>query len=156
MANISFAQKNILELMPGSERLTFNEKLGANMLAGNVHFIYQGNNMYCDSAVYFEDRQYVKAYGHVHIQKKGEMNLFCDSLWYDGKTEIANLWSHVRARDQEYKLTTDSMEYYSGLDRAVYRHGGRVESNDGKDVLTSKIGYFYPDQKSFIEVKMFC
>lgn len=150
VSHASFAQnKDLLELMPGSERLTYDRKLDANMLAGNVHFVYQGNNMYCDSAVYFKKKDFVKAYGHVHINKKGEMNLFCDSLWYDGKTEIARLWSNVRARDQEYKLTTDSMTYNAKTECAIYRKGGKVESIDGKEVLVSQIGYFYPNKKDF-------
>lgn len=151
MPKLVSAQKDILELIPGSERLSFDKKTGANMLAGNVHFKYEGNNhMYCDSAVYFENFSYVKAYGNVHINKKGELNLFCDSLWYDDKTKIAYLWSRVRARDQEYKLTTDSMEYNAKTDRAIYRCKGKVESIDGKEVLTSQIGYFYPGAKNFV------
>mgnify|MGYP005988766035 CR=1 FL=1 len=149
LVNSSVFAQDTLELLPGSDRLTFNRELKANILAGNVHFRTQGNNMYCDSAVYFKEINYVKAYGNVHINKKGEMNLFCDSMWYDGETKIALLWSKVRARDNKYKLTTDSMEYNANLERAVYRHGGKVESIEGKEVLTSKIGYFYPNKKDF-------
>lgn len=146
---ISFGQRSVLELLPGSERMNYDEKIDATTLAGNVSFLYQGNTMYCDSAVYFQKSNYVKAFGKVHINKAGSLNLFCDSLWYNGKTEIAFLWGHVRARDQEYKLTTDSLEYNAKLGRATYRHKGKVESIDGKEILTSQIGYFYPDTKDF-------
>lgn len=139
----------MLELLPGSERMSIDEQKGTMTLAGNISFKYQGNNMYCDSAVYFKKLDFVKAYGKVHINKPGEMNLFCDSLWYNGKTDLAFLWGHVRVRDQEYKLTTDSLEYNAKLGRAVYRHKGKIESIDGKEVLTSQIGYFYPDSKDF-------
>jgi hypothetical protein len=55
------AQKNILELLPGSEKLGYNEKTGAHRLVGSVNFNYQGNTMYCDSAHYFEKTKEVRA-----------------------------------------------------------------------------------------------
>ena len=82
------AQKNILELLPGSEKLGYNEKTGAHRLVGSVNFSYQGNTMYCDSAHYFDKTQEVRAYGNVHVTKD-EINLFCDSLYYNGKTRKA-------------------------------------------------------------------
>jgi lipopolysaccharide export system protein LptA len=142
------AQKNILELLPGSEKLGYNEKTGAHRLVGSVNFNYQGNTMYCDSAHYFEKNKDVRAYGNVHITKE-EINLFCDSLYYNGKTKKAKLWGHVRVRDLEYKLTTDTLEYDTNKSKGTYRYGGKVESINSKEVLTSRIGYFYPDSKSF-------
>lgn len=142
------AQKNILELLPGSEKLGYNEKTGAHRLVGSVNFSYQGNTMYCDSAHYFDKTQEVRAYGNVHVTKD-EINLFCDSLYYNGKTRKAKLWGHVRVRDLEYKLTTDTLEYDSKKAQGIYRHGGKVESIVSPEVLTSRIGYFYPQSRSF-------
>jgi lipopolysaccharide export system protein LptA len=145
----AFGQGNILELLPGSERMTYNKTIGAHSLAGNVIFTYQGNTMYCDSALYYDKQNKVRAFGNVHISKPGEINLFCDYLTYDGKTELAFLSGNVRARDQEYKITTPAMEYDARAGRATYRSGGKVESIAGNEVLTSTVGYFYPDTKDF-------
>ena len=60
----------------------YNEKLGFHYLVGGVNFTYQGNTMYCDSAHYFDKSNEVKAYGNVHVTKE-EINLFCDSLYYN-------------------------------------------------------------------------
>lgn len=141
-------QKSVLELLPGSEKLGYNEKTGAHRLVGSVNFIYQGNTMYCDSAHYFDKTQEVRAYGNVHITKD-DINLFCDSLYYNGKTKKAKLWGHVRVRDLEYKLTTDTLEYDARKAQGIYRHGGKIESITSSETLTSKIGYFYPESKSF-------
>ena len=146
---LGWSQRNILELLPGSERMSFDQTKQIHTLAGSVSFTYQGNTMYCDSAVYFQQLNFVKAYGNVHINKAGSINIFSDSLWYDGNSDIGNLWGRVRARDQEYKLTTDSLVYFAKEGKAIYNHGGKVESNDGKEVLTSEIGYFYPEKKDF-------
>lgn len=142
------AQNKVLELLPGSEKLGYNEKTGAHRLVGSVNFIYQGNTMYCDSAHYFDKTQEVRAYGNVHITKD-DINLFCDSLYYNGKTRRAKLWGHVRVRDLEYKLTTDTLEYDAKKAQGIYRHGGKIESITSNETLTSRTGYFYPDSKSF-------
>jgi lipopolysaccharide export system protein LptA len=144
----SSAQNKILELLPGSEKLGYNEKTGAHRLVGSVNFVYQGNTMYCDSAHYFDKSEEVRAYGNVHITKDG-INLFCDSLYYNGKTRKAKLWGHVKVRDMEYKLTTDTLEYDAKKGRGTYLHGGKIESISSNEVLTSRIGYMYPDSKNF-------
>jgi len=145
----SFSQDNVLELLPGAETLEYDEITGVHRLLGNVNFIYQGNVMYCDSAHYFEREKSVRAYSRVHINKNDTLNLYCDSLYYDGATRKAKLWGNVRARDNEFKLTTDTLDYDTNSGQAHYHYGGRVESIVTQEVLTSKVGYFHPDSKNF-------
>jgi lipopolysaccharide export system protein LptA len=147
--SLSFSQRNILELLPGAEKLIYDENSGAQKLIGNVNFIYQGNKMYCDSAYLYEKTSEVRAYGKVHINKNDTLNLFCDSLYYNGKTKYAKLWGHVRVRDREYKITTDSLDYDAKKGQGSYKNGGKIESILTNEVLTSKIGYFHPDTKNF-------
>ncbi|MFT5860496.1 MAG: lipopolysaccharide export system protein LptA [Flavobacteriaceae bacterium] len=143
------AQGNILELLPGSDRLAYDDATGKARLIGNVSFLYQGNKMYCDSAHYYQRRNVVYAYGKVHINKRDTLNLFCDSLFYDGNTRKAKLWGNVRVRDDEYKLTTDSLDYDARKSQASYTNGGRVQSILRNEVLTSQVGYFHPESKNF-------
>jgi len=142
------AQSNILELLPGTEKIIFDEKSGENRLIGTVSFTYQGNTMFCDSAHYDEKRKIVHAYGNVHITKNN-INLFCDSLLYLGTNKFAKLWGHVRIRDKEYKIATDSMDYDAKSGRATYKNFGRIESIISNEIITSKYGYFYPSVGSF-------
>lgn len=132
-----------LELLPGSEKIYFNKATQTHRLVGTVSFIYQGNTMYCDSAHYREKDKIVRAYGRVHITKD-DVNLYCDSLVYSGSTKVARLWGHVNVRDSEYKLTSDSLEYNAKTGRAIYRNHGKIENSTNKEVITSKLGYFYP------------
>ncbi|MDX2361091.1 MAG: OstA-like protein [Crocinitomicaceae bacterium] len=142
-------QDDVMTLLPGSEYVEMNFIPGVHRLIGNVNFLYQGNDMYCDSAYYYEDSKVVRAYGHVHINKRDTLNLFCDSLVYNGNTRKAKLWGNVRVRDNEYKLTTDTLDYDARQGQAHYHHGGRVESIVSREVLTSRIGYFHPESKNF-------
>jgi lipopolysaccharide export system protein LptA len=138
----------ILELLPGSDKLEYNEKTGCQRLIGSVNFNYQGNTMYCDSAHYYQKTNIVHAYGHVHINKKDTLNLFCDSLYYNGKTQMAKLYGNVNVRDQEYKITTNQMDYDAKNSVGIYRSGGKIESLKSSEILTSRIGYFYPNSKN--------
>ncbi|GAB5415985.1 MAG: OstA-like protein [Crocinitomicaceae bacterium] len=144
----SFAQ-NGLELLPGSERAYKDKKTGHMVLVGSATFKYQGNIMFCDSARFDLKRSKVWAYGNVHINKRDTLNLYCDSLRYDGKTKKAKLKGNVRVRDQEYKLTTNELDYDADKGQASYYTGGRVEGSKTREVLTSQIGYYYPESKNF-------
>jgi lipopolysaccharide export system protein LptA len=145
---VLLCQKNILELLPGSEKIYFDKKSGIHRLVGSVSFKYQGNTMYCDSAHYREKNKIVNAYGNVQI-RKGDVNLFCDSLFYNGSAKYAKLWGHVRVRDKEYKITTDSLDYDAKNGKAIYRRFGTIESIVSDEKITSIIGYFYPNKGSF-------
>lgn len=149
MTSDSWGQGNILELLPGSETLEYNEQTGIHKLRGNVNFKYQGNIMYCDSAYYYQKQNAVRAYGRVHINKKDTLNMFCDSAYYNGKHRHAKLWGNVRVRDNEYKLTTDTLDYDAKAGQAFYRNGGRIQSIVSQEVITSRVGYFHPESKNF-------
>lgn len=137
------------ELLPGSSELVYDAKTGIHKLLDGANFIYQGNTMYCDSAYYLEKNKTIRAYGNVHIRKSDNVNLFCDSLHYFSSNGLAYLWGKVRATDSEYRLTTDSMIYNTRNEQGIYRNGGKIENQFKKEVLTSKVGYFYPNSKNF-------
>ena len=137
-----------LVLLPGSEKIYFDKRTQTHRLVGTVSFTYQGNTMYCDSAHYQEAQKKVRAYGNVHITKD-QINLYCDSLFYSGSNKFARLWGHVDVRDGEYKLSSDSVEYNAKTGRAAYRNKGKIQNSLNKEIITSKIGYFYPNTGSY-------
>ena len=148
MHALSFGQSNFV-LLPGSSELIYDESIGAHKLLGGANFIYQGNTMYCDSMYYYDASKLLKAYGNVHIQKTDNVNLFCDSLHYNGNNGQSKMFGHVRAIDSEYKLTTDTLDYNTRSQQGVYRYGGKIEHLINGEVLTSRVGYFYPNAKNF-------
>ncbi|NDB36172.1 MAG: hypothetical protein EB023_12725 [Flavobacteriia bacterium] len=145
--SISYSQGKLV-LLPGSEKIYFDKATQTHRLVGTVSFEYQGNTMYCDSAHYKEHKKIVRAYGHVHITK-GDISLYCDSLFYSGTNKFARLWGHVDVRDNAYKLTSDSVEYNAKTGRAIYRNKGKIQNSLNKEVITSKVGYFYPSTGSY-------
>ncbi len=141
--------QSLIELLPGSDRLEIDKDKGYQKLIGNVKFKYQGHLMYCDSALFYDEKGEVYAYSRVHINKQDTLNLFCDSLYYNSKTRMAKLWGNVRVRDREYKLQTDTLDYDAKAGAAIYRHGGVITHIQRNDRLTSKVGYYYPKSKNF-------
>lgn len=148
LSQFTISQTNLMELAPGAEKLIYNKETGEHRLIGNIHITFQSNVIYCDSASYFEKASLLKMYGHVHLNKKDTLNLFCDSLHYDSNTRKAKLWGNVRIRDRDYKITTDSIDFDTKYDVAIYRNGGRIESTLKKEQLLSKTGYFFPRTKN--------
>jgi lipopolysaccharide export system protein LptA len=147
-SQFTISQTNLMELAPGAEKLIYNKETGEHRLIGNIHITFQSNVIYCDSASYFEKNSILKMYSNVHLNKKDTLNLYCDSLHYDSKTRKAKLWGNVRIRDRDFKITTDSIDFDTKNDVAIYRNGGRIESTLKKETLVSKTGYFYPKNKN--------
>jgi len=144
------AQKGVIELLPGTQKLTYDSKSGAQkLLGGGVNLNYEGNKVYSDSAYYYENKKLIKAYGHVHVTKNDSLNLYCDSLWYYTDTKKAKLFGRVRVMDNEYRLTTNLLDYDAGSGLAVYQTRGKVENLLKNEVLTSIRGYLYPNEKNF-------
>jgi lipopolysaccharide export system protein LptA len=145
----SHAQLDSLELVEGVDKLILQGKRGRWLLQGNVVLKQNNDRMYCDSAYYYYKKKEVYAYGNVHLNKKDTLNLYCDSLFFNLKTDYAKLWGNVRLRDNEYRLTTDSMDFDAKKYMGVYKNGGLVTSIVSDECLKSRVGYFYPKSKDF-------
>lgn len=116
---------------------------------GNVHFQHNNANLYCDSAIFFRDDNRVNAYSRVHINQGDTINLFCDSLRYNGNTKISKLDGNVRMRDQEYKLVTDSLEYDGNNAIGAYDNFATITTIKDDIKLTSIKGYYHAKPKIF-------
>ncbi|MDX1446130.1 OstA-like protein [Lishizhenia sp.] len=143
------AQRNYQELVKNANIILLDEAGETVFLKGNVVFEHENTKMFCDSARYYIKSDRFKAYSRVNINKKDTLNLFCDSLHYSLESEIAQLYGNVRVRDSEYKLTTDSLEYDVKKSAGIYRNGGKITSILSNEVLSSDIGYFFPNSKNF-------
>jgi len=112
-------------------------------MVGNVR-MRQGNvYMKCDSAL-LQDNS-VKAYGRVLIQQTDTISLFSDSLWYNGNTRIADLFSKVTLINGRQQLFTDKLNYDLNQKIGTYTTGAVL--TDGKTKLSSRKGYYYVNEK---------
>ncbi|WP_027419314.1 OstA-like protein [Crocinitomix catalasitica] len=150
MGQNTFAQNdNAIELVFAKNVTNSIKHENTTVAKGNVEFKHGTTRLFCDSALYFRDKDLIHAYGKVQINQADTVNLYCDSLKYDGKTKISKLISNVRFRDKEYLLLTDSLEYNSNSSIGKYKNWATITTVNSDLTLTSKKGYYYSTNKTF-------
>ncbi len=116
-------------------------------LLGDVVMNHDSAFLYCDSAYVNETENRVTAYGNVHIKLSDTLNLYSDSLWYNGNTKIANAFSNVKLIDNQTILTTDTLKYDRNTQIAQYDYWGKIVNDQNN--LVSLHGYYYTEKKEF-------
>ncbi|MDX1350935.1 MAG: OstA-like protein, partial [Putridiphycobacter sp.] len=150
MTTFTWSQKNNIELVHADTLANSSRFTDATKLVGNVHFKNQNLNLYCDSAFFHQVNNWVKAYGRVQINQGDTLNLYADSLHFDGNTNIGQLQSNVKIRDNLFKLRTDSLNFNANTSVAYYTNKAFIESKNNQLTLTSKKGKYFSSSKTFI------
>lgn len=120
----------------------YNQRINADaqILVGNVAFRHDSLYMYCDSALFFEASNSLKAYGRVHMAQGDTLFLDGEQLSYDGDAMLAEIRYNVRMEDPSMVLTTDSLNYDRTLNLGYYFEGGTLR--DSLNTLTSDWGEY--------------
>jgi len=145
-----FAQEEgTTRIQYSGDKWEFNKDLYPDgpRLLGNVVMNHDSAFLYCDSAYVNEAANKVIAYGNVRIKLSDTLNLYSDSLRYDGNTKIADAFSNVKLIDNQTTLTTDTLHYNRNTQVAQYDYWGKIVND--KNVLVSHFGYYYTDKKEF-------
>ena len=95
------------------------------LLEHNVHLSHQGRIMRCDSARFYSSREYVEAYGSVHVEDS-LYNIYSERLDYDGTRGYAYFRSRVRYEEARITFEGDSMDYDMSAERGWFWGGGEV------------------------------
>lgn len=148
-----FAQENKpvqIELI-NANTLEFDEYSGikAKRLIGDVQFMHEGAKMYCDSAYLFEESNSLNAFSNVRIIQGDSIQLYGDSLYYNGNTKEATIKYNVRFHNKSTTLTTDFLKLDREKKLTYYYGGGTMINNEENNRLTSQTGYYYTESKSF-------
>ncbi|ACU02717.1 OstA-like protein [Pedobacter heparinus] len=101
--------------------------------------------LFCDSAVFYPDKNIFDAFGNVHINQADTINIYSDRLNYNGNTKMAHLTSNVRMVDNENVLTTNILDYNMASKVGTYVSGGKIVNKDV--TLTSKNGYYFSNSR---------
>ncbi|MCO6498971.1 MAG: hypothetical protein J5I47_01160 [Vicingus serpentipes] len=122
---------------------------GAKRLIGDVRLKHDDALMFCDSAYVYSETNTMDAYGHVRIIQGDSLQLFGDSLKYNGNTKKAILRGDIRLVNTDVTLTTQFLDYDRTKNMAYYYGGGEMISNKDNNKLTSRKGYYYADSQAF-------
>ena len=114
---------------------------------GKVRLAHNEITMSCDSAHFSPDNNQVTAFSKIHIEQGDTLDLYGNYLFYDGKSEQANVRDNVELVDKETHLYTDAIDYDVKNRIARYNTGGRI--TNAENTLTSIIGVYYVSENLF-------
>lgn len=136
-----------IELVNAENAFYNGEKGQHTLLIGNVIFQHENMTLYCDSAYLYTEANSIDAFSNIHIKANDSVNIFGDSLKYNGNTKIAEIHKNVKLLDNQITLTTEHLIYDIKAKTARYYSGGKIV--DPENTLTSKFGFYYSDNKNF-------
>lgn len=136
------AQEKVPIEILGADALEFGKVNGESVrkMIGNVKLRQDSLYLYCDSAYFYTDRNAVDAFSHVHIKQGDSLNIYAETLKYDGDTKQAELTGGVRLTEPRMTLTTPTLYYNIATKQAHYVSGGLVTTPELQ--LTSRKGYY--------------
>lgn len=139
-------QKRTIQLVHANSG-EYDKRLGdgAQRLIGNVELSDDSTTLYCDSAYSYPDNSF-HAFGHVHLNRKDTMDLYGDSLHYDGTTRVTEVYGKtIKCVRKDMTLTTKNLLYDINAHLVNYWDGGTIV--DSNNTLTSNIGIYNTEQK---------
>ncbi len=102
--------------------------------------------MYCDSATMVDND--VIARGNVIIQQGDTLNIFSDSLYYQGNDRIADLFGDVRLDNKGQRLFTEHLNYNLKTKKAEYFTRSLL-TNDTTYLESNRGTYFVNTDEAF-------
>ena len=149
-----FSPLFLLAQTQGQRTLIFLER--ADMMHGankdqiaylrNPTFRHDNARLFCDSAVFYKERNYFEAFGNVHINQADTLNIYSDLLNYDGNKKLAHLEKNVRMVDKNNStLTTNVLDYNMATRIGTYMNGGKIVTTDV--TITSKRGWYFANTR---------
>lgn len=110
----------------------------AQRLMGNVVFRHDSMYMYCDSALFYQERNSFDAYHNVRVEQGDTLFLYGDSLFYDGNTKLLRVRDNVRLENKTMILLTDRLNYDRNTGLGWFFEGGTLL--DEESTLISQYG----------------
>ena len=152
IATTSFAQEKKTQKIKyrHADIHKFDSKIDAKaqMMVGNVEFEHGGGVLSCDSAVFYQGENIMRAYGNVEINQADTLHMYSDYLEYDGNTKMAIASGKVKLIDSKMTLKTDTIYFDRNKQIALYPAFGTIK--DSQNVLTSIVGTYYTENKKFV------
>ncbi|QMU64073.1 MAG: hypothetical protein GKR88_07070 [Flavobacteriaceae bacterium] len=120
---------------------------GAIILTGNVKIKHEGAILNCNSALFYKERNFFKAYGSVVINQGDTIIQTSDYVDYDANAKQSLSWGNVVLRDPVMTLTTDTLYFDRKQQKLFYEDFATIR--DQTNTLKSKKGTYLLEQKKF-------
>ena len=135
-----------IEILPGVGSLERGEKNGVEYLRllQNVQLKQKDTYLYCDSAHFYREQNYVDIFSNVRVVQK-TLTITSSTATYNGNQRVATFKGGVNLRDENLTLTTPSLIYNMATRIGRYTEGGTIVET--QNTLTSRAGNYNLDTK---------
>lgn len=130
-----------------ADEIRFDESINpdAQRLIGNIVFRHDSMYMYCDSALFYQEKNSFNAYHNVRAEQGDTLFMYGDSLFYDGNTRLLRVLDNVRLENRTMILLTDRLNYDRNTGLGWFFDGGTLL--DEESTLISEYGQFNTSTK---------
>ncbi len=120
---------------------------GQDIFTGNVAFQQNQFIVKCDKVVITRETRMCDATGNIHVTQGASINIFSETLAYDGNSQMGKFRRNVKLVDDSMTLTTEYLDFNAKDNSGYFYNGGRVVDSTG--ILESKSGYYYPKDRLY-------
>lgn len=144
-----FAQKTSKILVENSDfsDINQNEVPDALLLTGNVRVRHDGVVLTCNKAYYFQNENYIKAFGDVQMVQGDTLYLNSKYAEYNGNIKKAFASGNVLMTSPESTMTTDTIYLDRNIQEAYFNSNATIINK--KNTLKSKSGRYYIKEKKY-------
>ena len=146
---IAFSQKASKIIIENSdfEDINQHEMPDAVLLTGNVRFIHEGVVMTCNKAYYFQNENYIKAFGNVEMVQGDTLHLNSKYAEYNGNLKKAFASGNVVMLAPESRMSTDTIYFDRNTQEAYFNSNATIINKN--NTLKSKKGRYYVKEKKY-------
>ena len=139
------------------ERAGFFEKdknkfPGASVLTRDknqkVIISHDGVLMTCNQAFFYEDKNFIEAYGEVSLNQADTLKMKANYIEYNGDTKLVFAKGEVVLNEPESNLYTESLYFDRNKQEAFYKNKGKLIRNI-TDTIYSLKGTFFANEKKY-------
>jgi lipopolysaccharide export system protein LptA len=140
-ATVVFGQRKVKLKHANALKGSAVNGIRTDWVIGDVQFVQNETNIFCDSAIFDRAKNSVEAFGKIRINEGDSVTVTASKLTYDGNAKVAYLRQNVIfTKLQTATLYTDFLDYDRKKNVAKYFNKGKLV--DSTNTLTSKKGYY--------------
>ena len=109
---------------------------------------HDGVLMTCNQAFFYEEKNFIEAFGEVLLKQGDTLNLKANYLEYNGDTKLVYAEGNVILNEPESNLYTESLYFDRNKQEAFYSEKGKLIRNLS-DTIYSLKGTFFANEKKY-------
>ncbi len=109
---------------------------------------HDGVLMSCNQAFFYEEKNFIEAYGDVVLKQGDTLDLEANYIEYNGDSKIVYAKGNVVLNEPESRLYTKSLSFDRNKQEAYYTQNGKLIRNK-TDTIISVIGTFFAEEKKY-------